>query len=385
MSLVKDKDNCSGCNACMLVCPVNAISMIEDKEGFAYPTIDDEKCINCNLCVATCPFDEGIEKFNSIKKSYAIKNKENAIRINSSSGGVFTAISDHILDANGIVYGAAFNDDFIVKHIRADNKIQRDRCVGSKYVQSNLNGVFQEVADDIEKGRKVFFTGVPCQIAGLKAYLNQEKIDMKNLVTTDLICHGANTPIVLRDFVQFLKEKVGIEVKDINFRDKSYGWHKSKTSIIDHRGANIVNKNFTNVYNNIFYSHFALRPSCYTCPFAQDSRVGDITIGDYWGIENYYPDFDDNRGVSLVLVNTDKGMELFKDVLDSFEYLETKRDTIWQRALIEPAHVNKERRRKFWDLYRSKGFLSVSKKYTDYGIVRRSKKFLKKCLNINEC
>jgi coenzyme F420-reducing hydrogenase beta subunit len=379
MLLYERKEECCGCTACMSICPKKAITMIPDEEGFLYPSINHELCIECDLCKQVCPFSDTCKTSGNYDQPlvYAAKHKDDNVRMNSSSGGMFTAISDYILDIDGVVYGAAFDEKFVVRHQKAETAEERNKFRGSKYVQSNLIGVFEDIKNELKKGRHVLFTGTPCQNAGLGSYLNK---NYDNLCLCDIVCHGTPTPLLWKDYISFLEETGKSRLIQYFFRYKVAGWRGYNVYTLFDNGKSKLNTPDVMTYANIFGSDLALRPACHNCKFCNFSRPSDITIGDFWGIEKSMPDFDDNTGVSLVLTNSSKGQELFERISKNLYYRESNTTDCLQHNLRTPSQPS-PRRDKFWQDYKNKGFEYVLKKYAGYGFVGQSKKAAAKVLN----
>ncbi len=304
---------CTGCSACCSRCPVNAIDMVYDSEGFQYPRIDHAKCISCGICEKVCP-ELNVTKTEGMKheegKCYAVMANDD-IRAVSSSGGMFTLMADAVLEEQGIVCGAAYTDDYMsVKHIVIDKKSELSKLRGSKYVQSSIGCVYKEIGEVLKKGRKVLFVGCPCQVVGLYSYLGEEQ---ENLYTADLVCHGSNS---LTAYQSFVKETAnGREIKEVNFRDKTvYGW--STPTTIYFKDGSVYNATWDqSKWNTGFLGGIINRVCCKDCRYAMRTRVGDITLGDFWQIHRWDKDCNDWKGTSLVLVNTEKGNALFKKVM----------------------------------------------------------------------
>ena len=312
MISIQDKSKCSGCHACFLACPQKCIRLVADEEGFLYPQVDQKECSSCNLCEKVCP----ILNPHSISKetkplAYAVKNTDEYIRERSSSGGVFTAMAEYIIEQGGLVFGAAFDDDFNVVHIRVDKKEDLEKLRGSKYVQSKIGYTYQEAKEALISGNPVFFTGTPCQIGGLKAFL---KKDYEKLYTQDLICHGVPSPFAWKKYLEYLADKYGSEVKHVAFRNKAKSWKKYSISIWFENGQELTEPFTENVYMQAFLKNLCLRPSCYNCAFKGINRVADITLADFWGIETVLPQMDDDKGTSLIMIHSDKGKELFETI-----------------------------------------------------------------------
>lgn len=304
---------------------------------------------------------------------FAIKHKNENIRIASRSGGFFTALSDIILDNGGVVYGCALNETFTAVHKRATNKVQRNEFRGSKYVQSKIDNTYNLVAIDLINGLDVLFSGTPCQVHGLINLLKLKKIDTSNLLTIDILCHGVPSPKIWSDYLSSNFDLKYIE--KINFRDKeTFGW-REHVETITVNGKKISSKNYT----DSFYSHLILRKSCFNCHYKNKDRISDITIGDYWGIEKNDRDFDDNKGVSLVITNTDKGKLFFQKCSEQLIFKEFTLATSIQPALDhnypEPAN-----RSKFWQEYNGKNLVDLTKKFSKPPEPPFYKKFLIKCI-----
>lgn len=291
-------------------------------------------------------------------KVYAAKHKDSNVVENSRSGGVFTALSDVYIE-HGVVYGCVMNSLLEAVHVRANTHADRDKMRGSKYVQSNLGTCFRQVKNDLETGLHVMFTGTSCQIAGLKAFLRKS---YSNLICVDIVCHGVPSPLVWRSYLNFLGH-----VDSVEFRDKKqFGW-RAHVETFSIEGE----KKYSRIWSELFYSGNILRPVCYECPYKSIFHPGDITIADYWGIEKVVPEFDDNRGVSLVLINNEKGEYLFERVKDNLLYKETKIEDSMQRAFIEP-EKRPPNRDIFWKDFHSHGFAYIRDKYClNESIIRR--------------
>ena len=328
MIQISNKSKCCGCTACVSICPKQCITMREDEEGFLYPMVDSSLCIDCNLCKKICPELHSKERREPLNV-YAAKHKNEQVRLASSSGGIFTLLAERIIDENGVVFGARFNSNWNVIHDYAETKKGLTAFRGSKYVQSYMGNCYQKVKFFLQQGRKVMFTGTPCQIAGLKNYLRK---DYDNLLTVDVVCHGVPSPKVWRIYLNEIARKGGKnsvlfhpisekqEIKSINFRSKSTGWKKfsfaltlSETTADGEKNTVLLSSIFTeNPYMNAFLSNLSLRPSCYDCPAKSGKSGSDITIADFWGIEEVLPEFDDDKGISLILSYTEKGIYWLK-------------------------------------------------------------------------
>jgi len=356
---VVDKQMCSGCFVCKEICPVNAIDIVIDEEGFRYPQINQEKCIECGKCRQACAFKRN--EIQHDKKPIDVigaKIKDEKERITSRSGGIFIALANYILEQNGVIYGCKMGENFEVYHSRATDKKETDKFKGSKYVQSDLKDVYIQVKQDLVDGKKVLFSGTGCQIAGLNLVV--EGINTENLYTCDLICHGVPSPLIFKEYINFWEEKEKSKIINIDFRDKSYGWTPHKETLY------FKDKKLTTEYfKELFYAHYILRPSCFNCSFANMDRIADITIGDFWGIHKENAEFNDEKGLSIILVNTEKGNKLFQDIKEKTEWIQVTSDSYLQRNLREPSD-KPEDREIFWEDYKKYGFEYIMRKYAKY-------------------
>ncbi len=353
-----DKKMCSGCSACKDICPFGAIEMREDEEGFSYPYILQDKCKNCGKCVKLCAFKrENIDHAKLPRDILGVKIKDIDERKSSRSGGMFIAIANYILKENGVVYGCILGDNLEVYHTRAITKQDVNKFKGSKYVKSNLKEVYREVKEDLNNGKKVLFSGTSCEIAGLKTILKNENTE--NLYTCDIICHGVPSPLIYKKYIDFMEEKENDKIIHVDFRDKSFGWSTHKETLT------FQNKKLsTNYFTELFYSHHILRPSCFNCSFSNMDRISDITIGDFWGIQEENYEFYDEDGVSLVLVNTEKGETIVENIKDEIDFIKVF-DNYKQHNLRAPS-VQPENREEFWNDYRENNFEFIMKKYAKY-------------------
>lgn len=292
---------------------------------------------------------------------FAIKHKNIDTRIESQSGGMFTALSDVVLSAGGVVYGCVLNEDFDAIHIRADNAEMRNRMRGSKYVQSNMTDIFRQVQRDLVSGKQVIFTGTSCQVGGLKSFLGGE---YPNLLCVDIVCHGVPSPKVWKRYIEWQEENNHGRCVAVNFRNKKkYGWNSHYETLVLRKKNGTDKVVSSGVYKTIFYEHNTLRPSCYRCPYKSTEHPGDITIADCWGIENAIPGYgDDNMGVSLVIINTEAGKTAFDLSKDSFECVECDINKCMQPTMIKPFAEPLERK-EFWSDFQEKTFSYIAAKY----------------------
>ena len=322
-----NKFNCYGCELCKDVCPVNAIEMVEDKEGFKYPKIDKEKCINCGLCERNCIYRKEMKTSveDDFPKIYAAACKDNNVLKESSSGGIFTELYKYIINQKGYVVGVKYNNDMVAEYAITNNEKECEKFRGSKYVAANINNVRKEIKEKLEQGNKVLFTGNPCQIKALKTYLNK---DYENLYLVEILCHGAPSPKVFRMYIKYLEEKYKSKVIDFRFRDKQDGWateNKSTIKVKFEDGRVLTEPAKYNNYNRAFLNNYILRPGCYNCEFAGENNLSDMVIGDFWGIEKLMPKFSkkEKNGISMIKINTKKGEEIFNAVNNNLEYYQS--------------------------------------------------------------
>lgn len=307
------KDKCSGCHACANACPKNCIRMLSDEEGFQYPQVDKDICINCGLCEKVCPI---IHKWkpdeSSSTAAMAVINQNEEIRLKSSSGGVFTLIAEEVINQGGVVYGAAFAEDFrSVQHICVDNSSDLEKLRGSKYVQSKITDTYKQAEEFLKQGRIVLFSGTPCQIGGLYSYLGSE---YENLLTQDIICHGVPSPLVWEKYTEYRTKIDGSEVHKISFRNKNTGWKNFSMQFEYQNNTGYIMSLSQDPFMKAFLNNLCLRPSCYNCNFKTKIRQSDFTLADLWGAEHIFPNMNDDKGISLVLVNSEKGMDVFKRI-----------------------------------------------------------------------
>lgn len=306
-------EDCCGCSTCFNICPVQAITMQEDREGFKYPKIDERSCINCGKCEKACPVLHAETAGRTLHPAfYAVWNRQDEARLSSSSGGVFRVLAEDVLADGGVVYGAAFDVHNRLRHVRAESADALVPLTGSKYVQSEIGTAFCQVRADLKNGRRVLFTGTPCQVAGLYAFLGG---DDANLLTADVLCHGVPSPAVFERYL----ESLGVGEKcRIEFRNKDNGWKKYEVVVGDR-----VHETFrANAYMKGFLSNLYLRPSCASCRFVGCRRPGDLTLGDFWGAGNFRKRYDDDKGTSLVLLNSPKARSIFQTLQDKFSLAE---------------------------------------------------------------
>ncbi|MGN0517199.1 MAG: Coenzyme F420 hydrogenase/dehydrogenase, beta subunit C-terminal domain [Acutalibacteraceae bacterium] len=353
MISITNKSLCVGCGACADICPHKCINMTYDGEGFLYPVIDESSCIDCGLCTGVCPVINAPIQDNNIKpNAFALINKNDDERFASSSGGAFPLLAKMMINNGAIVFGAVFDDEFNVLHSSAQSVEDIKKQCSSKYVQSNTNGCYKLVNNLLKEGKEVMFVGTPCQAAGLKHYLGGT--DTSNLLLVDFVCHGVPSPGVWK---KYLSEKFDDihDIKDINFRYKKHGWRDLYFNAGFISGKpDVCEPSGKNEYFMGFLKNITLRPTCYDCKFKTANRISDITLADFWGVMHVLPEMYDNKGCSLILTHTQKGLQKIKDtepyarlVSVDFDKAAAHNTAILRSA---PKHKNRD---KFFDDYKA--------------------------------
>lgn len=377
--LFEKKADCCGCGACVSVCPKNAIGMKEDEAGFTFPVIDESLCVNCGLCKRVCAF-QNVDETNTPLKTWAAAAKDKDKLKSSASGGVFFTLAESVIKENGCAVGAAFGDKFNVEHIVVQSSEELCRLQGSKYTQSSTEFIFREVKEKLSSGTKVLFSGCPCQVAGLKAYLGK-KYD--NLLTIDLICHGVPSNKAFRDYIEAFSKKKKVSVRGFTFRDKSMGWGINGSALTDN---NISMKIPASDSSYIYYfkSGMIYRENCYTCKYACENRPGDITIGDYWGIEKAHPEFigkngiNEADGVSVVIANTEKGVKVMEENSGQFDLIESDFGKAANgNAQLRHPTAYSPKREELIKLYTESGWGAVDKRFEKNMGLRRYIDYIK--------
>lgn len=321
MISLNDKENCCGCGACAQICPRKCISLESDKEGFLYPVVQHEICIHCKQCESVCPVLSNRVQNEMLNQCYISYAKDNEIRLKSSSGGIFTLLAEEILNRGGIVFGAAFDKEFMVHHISISSKKYLECLRGSKYVQSNTEKTYLEVREALLKGKFVLYSGTPCQIAGLDAFLGAQK-NRDKLYTVDILCHGVPSPKLWKRYLGSQEKIYGSSVRKVNFRQKRSGWKSYNVELEFNNSAVYENAFFRDYYMRMFIKNISLRPSCYSCKFKDLAGISDLTIADCWGIDKIMPEMDDDMGTSLVMIHSTKGKDMFDDVKQKMFFVE---------------------------------------------------------------
>lgn len=373
---VIEKKLCTGCSACKQICPKDAISFVPDENGFLYPKIDTEKCIQCGLCKNVCPILNKEEKeFDNL--FYMAWNKDNTDRINGSSGGVFASIAKYVYKNEGIVYGAAFDKNFKLHHVRTENVEELPPLLGSKYLQSDVGDIFKDVKKDLQDDKLVLFVGTPCQVYGLKLFLKKE---YKNLILCDFVCHGVPSQKIFDKYIENTKD-----LESFSFRDKTHGWITFSIRKKFNNGKIDICKFPEDMYMKGFLNNLYLRESCYNCKFTNLNRHSDITLGDFWGIEKYYPDIDYQNGVSLVIINSTIGEEVFNEIKKELKTRKVDKNiAIENNACLEKPVRYNNNRNKFLETLDQKSFQkNVKDNLPKESLISKVKKVIKKLIRRN--
>ncbi len=383
---ITSKKECCDCGACFNACPKLAITMAEDKEGFLFPKINNAKCVRCNLCKKVCPV-VNTPPVHEKQEIFAARDRDFATRLQSASGGVFFRLAQHTLSQNGVVFGAVFNDKMQVVHTSAENIDELHPMRGSKYVQSRIGDVFKQVRSALMNDRHVLFSGTPCQIAGLKNFLGR---DYERLLLIDVVCHGVPSEKIWLSYLQEIGN--GNTPVRAGFRNKENGLKNNTVNFEFENGLVIQQPYKENLFCEGFINGLYERLSCNNCKFKGIARCGDITLGDFWGIENAIPNFADDFGINLVIIHSERGKKAFADVKAHFDiHLATVNDIIAKNPMIIRSAWSDHRRTRFFSLYRKLGVckavircrtFSLSDKVAD--ILIALKKRLKKVVGTYE-
>ncbi|MFA7578282.1 MAG: polysaccharide pyruvyl transferase family protein, partial [Candidatus Muiribacteriota bacterium] len=323
---------CTNCGACSNICPQKAIFMERNNEGFLVPMIDKKKCNNCGLCNRTCPMLNEIDNNVQFKipKVYLGWNKNEKVRMKSSSGGIFSVLAEYFLRKKGYICGAAFDNKNHLKHIIISNKKDLKKIMGSKYVQSEIGNVYRKIKILLEKNKWVLFSGTPCQVVGLRFFL---KKDYKKLLVVDLVCHGVPSPLVFHKYLKEIEKKRKVKIDKINFRDKSTGWKNFSFSLSKNNINLVREKHDNNIYFKGFLNNLYLNNICTNCPYSKFPKYSDITLGDYWGIWNYKKGLDDDKGISVLIVNNGKGLTFLQNLKKGINFEQVRKDKAVEKLL----------------------------------------------------
>ena len=385
---------CTGCGACVQICPKSAIHWIKKEFDFLYPEVDENLCVKCGLCEKVCPIDKNLVN-PTIQKAYAAVNTDADVLQNSTSGGAFIAIAETVLNKGGIVYGCIMDEDFKVCHTRCTKKDDLQKCMGSKYVQSDINITYRLAEHDLKSGLSVLFSGTPCQIAGLYGYLQKR---YENLITIDIVCHGVGSQGYFDKYLQFEKQRRNGSLKEIRFRSKRYvGWSCGGVVVVAPRGNEMTRKykpyfNYDNYYYSYFLSGDIYRQSCYSCKYANLIRQGDFTLGDFWGVESLDLGIETSKGCSLLIANSKKAIDFLSLVTDKLQCIEvdindaarkngqlrapSKKSKIRSQLLEEYKKYSANEIQRLYKRRNRKGIcLGIIKRYMPYSLRRVLRKY----------
>lgn len=369
---IQDKKLCNGCGICTLQCPKHCISMEEDSEGFLYPVIDEEKCIHCNRCKNIC---SNYNESSTTGEAYIAINKNEEERKHSASGGMFYILAKYTISKHGIVFGATYDENLKVKHEQATSLDECKKFMGSKYVRSDMTGIYQQIKGYVEDGRMVLFTGTPCQCKAVKEFLGK---DYDNLILCEIICHGNPSPKVFEKYIKELEKNENTKVLDVQFRSKENGWSNSTPIITFKDGKKLEDPTFYRA----FISELISRPSCHECPFVTIHRNSDFTIGDLWGIEKIAPEMNDEKGVSLLLANTNKAKNILNEVNTQMELKPTDITEAISYNHNKNDKQNKNRNKFFYEInQKNKSVIKLMNKYTKVSLLKRGIRKIKKIIS----
>lgn len=350
-----EKKVCTGCMVCADVCPQRCITVIKDKEGFSYPTIISKSCVHCGLCDKVCPVKMENDSLKDKSKFFAVKNLDKEIQINSSSGGVFSALAEYILSENGLVVGGGWKENTVVPvEIKGLGNLSVLR--GSKYVQSNNIGIYRDIKKKLKQGERILFSGMPCQANALASYVGDSL--RSNLYLIELVCHGVPSPAIWEKYIQLLCNKLNKKennIQEMKFKYKDevkFFWNHPGFRILWSDGSEYVEYSNKTWYENGYLGNLYVRPACHNCHFKNLKTNADITIGDFWGCKQFYPDFYDANGVSVVAINSLKGQELFERVQNKLSVISISLEeaTKYNQRFVVSSKVSKKRKR-FWKEY----------------------------------
>lgn len=357
-----DKKACTGCTACASICPKHCIEMFPDQNGFHYPSIDNTACINCGACERVCPVLNGVTKNECASNAYAAYTNDELLRMDSSSGGLFSELAKTVIDRGGVVYGAVYDEHFKIFHRAVESMEELAALRGAKYAESHLGKTFPEIKTRLEKGQIVLFSGTPCQVGGLQAFL---KKDYDNLLCVDFVCHGVPSPVAWKKYVEYRaqNDNNGVLPEAINLRDKSSGWSKYQYSNTFKYADGKTHSDMStqSLYMHLFTNDYISRRSCENCRFKGYSRPSDITLGDFWGIWDIAPNMDDNRGTSLVLIHSEKGQKAWNEISRQItaKTLSLENASQKNKSLISSSALKKERE-KVLETIRTEGIEKAS-------------------------
>lgn len=372
---IVNKDQCVVCGNCINACPQNCISFNEEFESFVYPTIDYNKCVKCEKCTKVCPA-LNIPKSTHSNEFYAVKNKNEDILKISSSGGIFYQLAKHIIEQGGFVVGAIFDNNINVKHIIIDKDEKISSLCGSKYVQSNIMDVFPKIEEKLKENKLVLFCGCPCQTAAVKTYFGEK---YTNLLLVDFICHGTVSPIVFEAYKQYLEKKYKSKIVDFKFRDKTNGWLYSGPKVTFENSVIHTTPLYKDIYMQGYFNNLNVRRSCYYCEYKNYKSASDITMADFWGIQNLLPDFYNEMGNSALIINTTNGSNLWNEIKSNFCFIPVNKELILKEnsGLEQPFLGDLDERNQYFIKAEKVGYIKPLEIYIKQTISMKIKRIIK--------
>lgn len=371
-NIAENRDLCCGCNACETVCPKSAVKMMPDEAGNFYPKVDSEKCVDCSLCIKVC-CETGATQKKIPVKTVAATNRKISVSMKSSSGGIFSAIAEWVLSNGGVVFGTVFTESFDAVVIGIETPEELSAMLGSKYVRSQMGTVYRDIEKRLKEGRQVLFCGVPCQVAAVRKYLRK---DYDNLILADIVCHGTPSNRMFKDYLDYLSKSRGVDIVDYKFRDKTYGQNPEGTLIYSDSKSKDGGvkreriRSYKSSYYQLFLNCSTFRESCYNCQFASRERAGDLTLCDYWGVEDFHPEFIKDVssaglcGISAVMLNTDVGLAAFEQIKDRLMYVESDLDKVaYKNPQLNAPSKKTADHDEIMKLYAEGGYEAVDKYY----------------------
>ena len=356
----KEKSTCSGCGACAAACPKQCITMEADERGFPYPRIDRDACVACRACDAVCESAAEKPAKDTVPRAFGLRAKDRSLLLQSSSGGVFSLLAERVLEKGGIICGAAMTEDLRgVRHVFAESREELDALRGSKYVQSRTDGIYPRIRDALEGGRAVLFSGAPCQVDGLKAYLGRED---EALFCVDFFCHGVPSPLVWEKTCGELEKKHGGRITDVRFRDKKSGWAASELCFTLNGKRELRRDKKTDPYLRLFLGNYSLRPSCFACAHKGLARRSDVTLADFWGVRQLAPELYSGDGVSLALAHSEKGAQLLEG-LDAVAQPVDAREAAGRNKAGLNSVVKPPQYEEFWAALRTSGIEKLADRF----------------------